>query len=83
MGRLHFGYLITVCSNAEEKSPTTFPGVGARLHWPFDDPATFVGTEAETLQKFREVRGQIGERIQSWLKASVDRRALHTLGTST
>ena len=83
MGRLHFGYLITLCSNAEERCPATFPGVGVRLHWPFDDPAAFVGTEEETLQKFREVRDQIGDRIQSWLKESVGQRALHTLGTST
>jgi arsenate reductase len=32
MGKVHFGYLITVCANAEERCPTTFPGVGQRLH---------------------------------------------------
>jgi arsenate reductase (thioredoxin) len=67
MGKMHIGYLITVCSNAEEKCPF-FPGIAKRLHWPFDDPATFEGTEEEKLAKFREVRDQIKEKIQSWLK---------------
>jgi len=67
MGKLHFGYLITVCANAEEKCPTTFPGVGQRLHWAFDDPAAFEGTDEEKLSKFREVRDQIDERIRAWL----------------
>ena len=67
MGKLHFGYLVTVCANAEEKCPTTFPGVGRRLHWAFDDPATFEGTDEEKLRKFREVRDQIDKRIRAWL----------------
>jgi arsenate reductase (thioredoxin) len=68
MGKLHFGYLITVCANAEERCPTTFPGVGQRIHWAFDDPATVEGTDEEKLLKFRQVRGQIDRRIRDWLK---------------
>jgi arsenate reductase (thioredoxin) len=30
MGKIHFGYLITVCNEADEKCPTTFPGMGQR-----------------------------------------------------
>lgn len=67
MGKVHFGYLITVCSNAEENCPV-FPGMGKRMHWPFEDPAAFVGSEEETLQKFREVRDQIDARVREWLK---------------
>lgn len=67
MGKVHFGYLITVCSNAEENCPV-FPGMGVRMHWPFEDPAAFVGSEEETLQKFREVRDQIDARVRQWLK---------------
>ena len=37
-GKINFDYLITVCGNADEKCPV-FPGMGIRLHWPFDDPA--------------------------------------------
>jgi arsenate reductase (thioredoxin) len=67
MGKMHIGYLITVCSNAEEKCPF-FPGIAKRLHWPFDDPASFEGTGEEKLAKFREIRDQIKEKIQSWLE---------------
>ncbi len=68
MGKMHFGYLITVCANAEERCPTTFPGVGQRLHWAFEDPAAFEGSQEAKLQKFREVRDLIDARIQVWLK---------------
>ena len=67
MGKLHFGYLITVSANAEERCLTTFPGVGRRLHWAFDDPAVFDGTEEDKLQKSREIRDQIDRQIQKWL----------------
>lgn len=70
MGKLHFGYLITVCANAEKNCPTIFPGVGQRLHWAFDDPAAFDGTEEAKLQKFREIRDQIDQQIQRWLAES-------------
>ena len=67
LGKKHFGYLITVCSNAEARCPTTFPGVGQRLRWSFDDPAAFQGSDQETLVKFREVRDQIDARLRAWL----------------
>jgi arsenate reductase len=66
MGKAHFGYLITVCSDADEKCPF-FPHMGKRLHWSFEDPAAFVGPEEETLAKFREVRDQIDRRTRAWL----------------
>ena len=66
MGRVHFGYLITVCSEAEKNCPSTFPGMGHRLFWDIEDPAAFLGTEEEKLQKFREVRDIIRERVTGW-----------------
>ncbi len=67
MGKLHFGYLITVCSDAEEKCPATFPDINHRLHWSFEDPAAFDGSDNEKLQKFREVCDQIDKQIKNWL----------------
>lgn len=67
LGRVHMSFVITVCSNAEARCPI-FPFSTQRLAWPYEDPAAFVGTEAETLAKFREVRDQISERLQAWLK---------------
>ena len=65
-GNIDFDYLITVCGNADERCPF-FPGMGTRLHWPFEDPAKFVGPEDEKLAAFREVRDQIKARIEAWL----------------
>lgn len=67
LGKVHFSYLITVCSRAEEKCPI-FPGMGIRLHWPFDDPVAFQGTPEEKLEKFRQVRDQIETMVKEWLQ---------------
>ena len=67
MGKVRFGYMITVCADAEEKCPSVFPGMGQRLHWGFEDPAAFTGSEEETLARFREVRDQIHGRVKGWL----------------
>jgi arsenate reductase (thioredoxin) len=66
LGRRTFHYLITVCARAEQNCPI-FPGVSQRLAWPFEDPAVFVGDEAATLDKFREVRDAIEARILEWV----------------
>lgn len=44
MGRINFTWLITVCADAEEKCPRTFPGISHHTHCPVDDPATVEGT---------------------------------------
>jgi len=67
MGKVHFGYLITVCANAEKNCPAAFPGMGQRLHWAFDDPTACEGSDEARLQKFREIRDQIDRQIQNWL----------------
>lgn len=67
-GRMHFDYVITVCSNAEARCPV-FPGAAVRLHWAFEDPAAASGSEDERLAKFRAVRDQIETRIVSWLQS--------------
>ena len=67
MGKMHFGYLITVCNEADEKCPTTFPGMGQRLRWQFEDPVKFTGTEEGKLIKFREIRDQIKWKVKEWV----------------
>ncbi len=68
MGKAHFGYVITVCAQADKSCPAVFPGMGRRLHWTFDDPAEFAGTRAQIVDKFRQVRDEIDRRIQAWLQ---------------
>ena len=66
LGKRTFHYLITVCARAEQNCPV-FPGVSYRLAWPFEDPAAFEGSDAEKLEKFREVRDAIDTRLLEWL----------------
>ena len=68
LGRTHFQHLIIVCEQANRNCPSTFPGIGDRLFWPFEDPASFAGTDDEKLAKFREVRDRIEACIKAWLK---------------
>ncbi len=67
LGHTHFEYLITVCDHADQNCPTTFLGYGHRLHWSFEDPAAFTGSDEQILAKFRAVRDQIDQRIQEWV----------------
>ena len=67
LGKVLFQYLITVCDDADRNCPTVWPGVNTRMHWSFEDPARFEGTEEEKLAKFRRVRDQIGARVRQWM----------------
>lgn len=68
MGRLTFATIVTVCDHAEQNCPRAFLlSAGKHLHWSFEDPAKFEGSEAESLAKFREVRDQIDGAIRGWL----------------
>ncbi len=66
LGKVLFQYLITVCDDADKNCPTIWPGVAQRLHWSFEDPAAFEGTEEEKLAKFRQVRDLIEARVREW-----------------
>lgn len=68
MGKLHFGYLITVCGDADKNCPTTFPGISERLHWDFESINSFDGPEQAKLAKFRLMRDQVDERVRTWLQ---------------
>ncbi len=68
LGRLAVRAVVFVCPRAEEKCPTTWPGALNRMEWPFDDPAAHEGSDEERLQKFREVRDQIDQKIADWLR---------------
>jgi arsenate reductase len=75
LGRDRFDYVVTVCAKAEENCPTNFIGTLTKLHWPFEDPAVFEGSDKDKLVKFRAVRDQIRAQIQAWLKGELDLRS--------
>src|SRR5919107_6084933 len=68
MGKVGFNYSIIVCARAEMNCPRTFPGVGTRLIWVFDDPRSEDVPKEERLEKFREVRDEIEQKILHWLE---------------
>ena len=59
-----FDRVVTVCDDANEACPI-FPGARERLHWSFPDPSRAEGEER--LAVFREVRDEIGARIENEL----------------
>ncbi len=63
-----FSYVITVCDQASSEKCPVFPGRAKRLHWSFPDPSAFEGTYQEKLEKTRNVRDEIRETIEKWLK---------------
>lgn len=75
LGRERLHYVVTVCANAEENCPRVFPGAVKYLHWSFEDPAAFKGSEEQTLATFRRVRDEIRTRIRAWLREVEGRKA--------
>ena len=67
LGKTSFQYLVTVCDDADQNCPAGLPGISERMHWSFEDPARFEGTEEEKLAKFREVRDLIEEKVKRWV----------------
>ncbi|MCI5210548.1 MAG: arsenate reductase ArsC [Candidatus Electrothrix sp. ATG2] len=67
LGKEYFYYVVSLCRHAEQNCPRIFLTHGEVLHWDLEDPSSCNGTEEEKLNKFREIRDQIGTRIQNWL----------------
>jgi arsenate reductase len=61
-----FQYLVTVCDDADKTAPPS-ARCQQEVHWSFEDPARFEGSDAEKLAKFREVRDLIEKRIKEWV----------------
>ena len=60
------GTVITLCDSADKLCPS-FPGK-KRLHWPIMDPVGSIGNEEKVLQKFREARDEIMEKVEKFFK---------------
>lgn len=63
-----YDYVVTVCDEASGERCPVFPGAAARLHWNFEDPSSFTGSQKEKLAKTRMVRDQIRQRIALFIK---------------
>jgi arsenate reductase len=61
-----YDHVITVCADAEAQCPV-FPGVAYRHHWPFTDPSSLTGSEAEQLAQCRDIRDAIKQRVADYV----------------
>ena len=62
-----YSYVVTVCDETSAEKCPIFPGVSKRLHWSFADPSSLIGTEAEKLERTREIRDKIKLKVKSWI----------------
>lgn len=67
LGKLTFHYVIIVCDSADQSCPRVWPGMLNRLFWPFEDPPAFKGSDEERLEKYRDVRDQIQDKLKQWV----------------
>jgi len=63
-----YDYVITVCDEASGEKCPIFPGKTFRLHWSFQDPSAFRGSEDEIKSMVREVRDEIKKRILRFIE---------------
>ncbi len=64
-----YDVVISVCSKEAAERCPVFPGHVERHHWPFDDPASFKGSDEDIMNRVRVVRDQIEEAILSFIAA--------------
>ena len=76
VGKL-YNHVITVCEDNEDQCPI-FPGIVQRWHLTFPDPAAVTGSEAEKLQKVREIRDRIKEELLNFSDKDFDLASLLT-----
>ncbi len=67
---INFDFIITVCDNANERCPY-FPSTAKKFHHNFPDPAKATGTEEEIMEQFRNVREQIKQYCNDFVKSNV------------
>ncbi len=67
-GRI-YKYVITVCDESNAEKCPIFPGVSKTIHWSFEDPSSFVGTDQEKLENTIRIRDEIKLKIDDWVKS--------------
>jgi arsenate reductase (thioredoxin) len=58
-----YGYVVTVCDEANGERCPILPTFGTSLHWSFEDPSSFTGRHEERLESTRKVRDEIERKI--------------------
>lgn len=63
-----YSAVITVCDAASAEACPVFPGNAKKIGWSFPDPSAFTGSKQEVLEKTRQVRDEIEEKIKAFIK---------------
>lgn len=63
-----YDYVITVCDESNSERCPLFPGKLKRLHWSFEDPASFSGTDDKIKVQLRNVRDAIKKAIVEFIQ---------------
>ena len=64
-----YNAVVTVCSKDTAERCPIFPGALVTLHWPFDDPARFRGSDEEIMAQVRLVRDAIEKKVKEFVDA--------------
>ena len=73
-----YDFVITVCEQSASDRCPLFPGKTQRLHWSFEDPSSFTGTEEEIKNSTRKVRDQIKTAIEDFIASYKDVRLMRS-----
>lgn len=65
-----YNYVVTVCDAANSERCPIFPSAVQTLHWSFEDPSSFTGTEEEKLERTRKVRDEIRCELEKFITAA-------------
>ena len=63
-----YNAVITVCDAASAEACPVFPGKAQKIGWSFPDPSAFTGSKEDMLEKTRQVRDKIEEKIKMFVK---------------
>src|SRR5688572_27961583 len=72
-GAPEMDFIFTVCDQAAGETCPVWPGHPATAHWGFEDPAHFVGTDAEKRRFFEKIFQEISARIRLFLALPLDK----------
>src|SRR5262245_45885275 len=68
-----FGYVITVCDDADKNCPVFSGKVGTRARIGFPDPAEAKGTDEQIMKVFREVRDDVRTKFTAYYRQEIAR----------
>jgi arsenate reductase (thioredoxin) len=72
-GAPEMDFIFTVCDQAAGETCPVWPGHPATAHWGIEDPAHFVGTDAEKRRFFDRIFLEISARIRLFLALPLDK----------